>query len=242
MIAVFVSLITFASTFCGGLFALKFRRHIHLILGFTAGVLLGVISFDVLPEIFAIAQEHALNPSGAMIALVVGFLLFHSFEKLVMIHHAQEEVYANHHHPHVGLLSAAALIGHSFMDGIGIGLGFQVSQEIGIAVAVAVIAHDFSDGLNTMSLMLVNKNTTRSSLGMLLLDSIAPILGAASTLLFNVPPSILVLYLGFFAGFLLYISAADILPEAHAPRPSTRALLLTCLGTIFIFVTIRAIS
>src|SRR6476646_6099131 len=111
---------TFFSTSAGGLFALKFRDRLHLILGFTAGVLLGVVSFDILPELFALAHEPELDPSGAMIALVVGFLLFHSFEKLILVHHAHEVDYAVHVHPHVGMLSALALAGHSFMDGVGI--------------------------------------------------------------------------------------------------------------------------
>ncbi len=239
MSALLLSLTTFFSTSAGGLFALKFRDRLHLILGFTAGVLLGVVSFDILPELFELTREHALDPSGPMIALVVGFLLFHSVEKLTVIHHAQEQIYVAHHHPQVGVLSAIALIGHSFMDGVGIGLGFQVSEAVGVIVAVAVIAHDFADGLNTVSLMLAHHNTTRRAIGMLALDALAPIAGAATTLFFELPPNILVLYLGFFAGFLLYIGAADILPQAHSEQSSSLTIALTCLGAAFIFAVTR---
>lgn len=242
MTAVILSLVTLISTFAGGLFALKFRDRLHFILSFTAGVLLGVVSFDILPEIFSLSHEQGIDATGAMIALVVGFLLFHSLEKFVLIHHVHEADYAVHHHPRVGILSAIALVGHSFMDGVGIGLGFQVSESVGILVAVAVISHDFCDGLNTVSLMLVNKNTTRRSIAMLLLDAIAPVFGAASTLIIHVPSSTLVLYLGFFAGFLLYIGASDILPEAHSQNRSgiTLSLIgLTCLGAILIFFAAR---
>jgi ZIP family zinc transporter len=242
MNALLLSLTTFISTSAGGLFALRFRDRLHLILGFTAGVLLGVVSFDILPEIFEVAHEHALDPLRPMIALVVGFLLFHSVEKLALIHHAHEESYADHRHPQVGLLSALALIGHSFMDGVGIGLGFQVSEETGIVVAVAVIAHDFADGLNTVSLMLAHHNTPRRSLAMLALDAVAPIVGAASTLLFQAPPPLLALYLGFFAGFLLYIGAADILPEAHSQYRSPLTIALTCLGAAFVFAVTRVLG
>src|SRR6266511_5161953 len=193
MNVILFALTAMISTAAGGLFALRFRDHMHLILGFTAGVLLGVVAFDILPEIFALASEHGLEPSRSMVALVVGFLLFHSAEKLTVIHHAQEESYADHHHPQVGLLSALALVGHSFMDGVGIGLGFQVSRTIGIAVAVAVIAHDFADGLNTVGLMLAHRNTERRS-RLLGLDALAPLLGAVSSLFFQVPPTILALY------------------------------------------------
>ncbi|MGO8755691.1 MAG: ZIP family metal transporter [Gallionellaceae bacterium] len=242
MSAVLFSIGTFFSTFVGGLFALKYRDRLHFILSFTAGVLLGVVSFEILPEVFKLAQKQGIDPAWAMVALVVGFLLFHSLEKFVLIHHVHEADYAVHHHPQVGVLSAFSLAGHSFMDGVGIGLAFQVSESVGVLVAIAVISHDFCDGLNTVSLMLVNRNTTRRSIAMLLLDSIAPVLGAASTLFIQVPPSILMLYLGFFAGFLLYIGASDILPEAHSQNRSSITIILiglTCLGAFFIFYVAR---
>lgn len=242
MTAVLFSLATFFSTSAGGLVAFRFRDRVHFILSFTAGVLLGVVSFEILPEIFALANEKGIDATGPMISLVVGFLFFHSLEKLILLHHAHEADYAAHHHPHVGVLSALALAGHSLMDGVAIGLAFQVSEGVGIIVAIAVIAHDFSDGLNTVSLMLVNHNTNRRTFALLGLDALTPLLGAASTLFFRVPPFILTLYLGFFAGFLLYIGASDILPEAHSQNRSAITISLigfTCLGAAFIFIVSR---
>ena len=126
----------------------------HRILGFTAGVLVAVVAFDLLPEIVRLAHASKRVPDVAMVALVVGFLLFHSLEKFVLVHPAQEDHYSHHHHPNVGLASASVLAAHSCMDGVAIGLGFQVSPVVGLTVAIAVIAHDFSDGLNTVGLML----------------------------------------------------------------------------------------
>jgi zinc transporter ZupT len=243
MTAFLLSLAAFSATITGGLFALRFRDGLHFILAFTAGVLLGVVSFDILPEIFGLAQKQGLDATGAMIALVAGFLVFHSLEKFVLIHHGHEGNYATHRHPQLGLLSALALVGHSFMDGVAIGLAFQVSDAIGIPVAIAVIAHDFCDGVNTVSLMLVNRNTTFRSSVMLVLDALAPVLGVASTSLFLLPPSMLTLYLGFFAGFLLYIGASDILPEAHSqatPRLSIGLIGMTCLGAALMFIAAHA--
>jgi ZIP family zinc transporter len=59
-----LSLTASCSTAAGGLFALKFRHRLHLILGFTAGVLLGVVSFDILPELFALTRNMRSIPSG----------------------------------------------------------------------------------------------------------------------------------------------------------------------------------
>jgi zinc transporter ZupT len=245
MTAVLFSLASFISTLAGGLLALKFSDRLHYILSFTAGVLLGVVSFDVLPEIYRLAHAQGIAATGAMIALLAGFLFFHSIEKFLLVHQSHEDAYAPHHHPHVGVLSAFALAGHSFMDGVAIGLAFQVSDTVGIAVALAIVAHDFCDGLNTVSLMLVHHNTTRKSFAMLALDAVAPVLGAISTLAFRVPPSFLMLFLGFFAGFLLYIAASDILPEAHSQARETttvKLIGLTCLGAAFIYVIVRLVG
>ncbi len=234
-----VSIAAFLSTLAGGLIGLKNKDHLHRFLGFAAGLLLGVVAFELLPEIFSLVYENGSTATGAMIALVAGFLVFHIIEKSILIHHSQESEYEVHHHPHVGVASALALIGHSLLDGIGIGLGFQAGTAVGITVAIAVIAHDFSDGLNTVNLMILNKNKDRKAFIFLLLDAIAPIVGVLSTLFFTVSGSALVLYLGFFAGFLLYIGASEILPEAHSKHSSYSTIGLTIAGALFIFIITR---
>ena len=66
-------------------------------------------------------------------------------------------------------------------------------------------------------------------------------LSVFSTSFFSVPAYFLYLYLGFFAGFLLYIGASDILPEAHSEKSSYPMMALTVLGVAFIFVITRFI-
>jgi zinc transporter ZupT len=245
MVPVLIALTTFASTALGGLFALRNRDRLHRILGFTAGVLLGVVAFDLLPEIDTLSRATGTSFTVPMEALVVGFLAFHVVEKLTVIHSAHEAEYApghRHDHPGIGVITALALSAHSFFDGVGIGLAFQVSPVVGLGVALAVIAHDFSDGLNTVALMLLNGNTSARTLGLLALDATTPVLGAASTLFFSVGDRGLLLYLGFFAGFLLYVGASDILPEAHANHPSRLTLLLTVTGSAFVFLVTRVLN
>ncbi len=236
---ILLSIATFFSTLIGGFISMKNKDRLHKIMGFTAGVLLGVVFFDVLPEIFELVKEKDLNSMHAMIALVFGIMFFHIIEKTILLHHSHEDEYADHKHPHVGMLSALALAGHSFMDGVGIGLGFQINPTVGLLVAIAVIAHDFTDGMNTVSLVLIHKNSDKRAFYFLLLDAIVPVLGVASTLLFKLPESFLLLYLGFFAGFLLYIGLGDILPEAHTKHSSLKTIGLTILGIVFIFLITR---
>lgn len=241
MLPVILSIGTFFSTLFGGITGLKNQDHLHRLLGYTAGVLIGVVAFDLLPEIFKSIEAQHSSPTAAMIALVCGFLIFHIIEKSILIHHSNESEYEVHHHPDVGKVSAIALSGHSFLDGVGIGLGFQVGNSVGIAVAIAVIAHDFTDGLNTVNLMLMNRNRSRKAFMFLLLDATAPILGVISTFFFKLSPAALTIYLGLFAGFLLYIGASEILPQAHSKHSSFSTIGLTISGAVFMFIVTRFI-
>lgn len=239
MEAIILSFFTFFSTTLGGFFALRNRNKLHYIMSFTAGVLVAVCFFDILPEAFNMVREQNISIEPLTIAIVAGFLAFHILEKTVILHHAHEEEYAEHKHPTVGVLGAAGLSFHSFLDGVGIGLGFHVNPHVGLLIAVAVIAHDFSDGLNTVTLVLTHRNPAKKAFALLLLDATTPILGVLSTFLFSIPQNLLVLYLGFFAGFLLYIGASDLLPEAHSKHSSYKMIGLTILGVVFIFLVTR---
>nr|WSZ95383.1 ZIP family metal transporter [Streptomyces sp. NBC_00857] len=142
--------------------------------------------------------------------------------------------------PQVGLTAAAAMVGHSVMDGIALGAAFQIGGGMGAAVALAVIAHDFADGFNTYTITSLYGNDRRKALTMLFADAVAPVVGAASTLLFTLPEELLGSYLGFFGGALLYLAAAEILPEAHHEHPARSTVLCTFLGVCFIWLVVGA--
>lgn len=161
--AVVLSIVAALAAIAGGYLALKSRRQLNLSLGFTAGIILGLVAFDLLPEIFELAQSAALDLLWPMIALVGGFLIFHAIEKFILLHHASEDKYGPHTHPHVGVAGSIALIGHSLLDGVSVGVAFQISDEVGVAVAIAVIAHRFTDGFNVVNLMLQHKNKIRAA-------------------------------------------------------------------------------
>lgn len=239
MTVLLLSLMAALAALIGGYVAIHNRKHLNLALGFTAGIIIGLVAFDLLPEIFSISDAQNLAPIWPMITLVSGFLLFHIIEKAILLHHGNEKQYGPHQHPHVGIVGAVALSGHSFLDGVSIGIGFQVSPAVGTAVAIAVIGHRFADGFNTTNVMLHHKNKAEDAMKMLLVASVMPIIGGLTTLLFSLPESILAIYLGFFAGFLLYIGASDILPQAHSKKSSRWTIALTVFGTVFMFGVTR---
>lgn len=220
----------------GGYAALRSKKWLNLALALTSGLVLGLVTFDLLPEIFSIAHLENLDPMWPMIAMASGFLLFHVFERLVPLHETGEDKYGPHRHPGLGVARALALTGHSFLDGLSIGVAFQVSTEVGTAVAIAVIGHRFADGFDTTTFMLFHKSKLSHIKRWLGLVIIMPIVGGLASLAITLSEEALAIYLGFFAGILLYIAASNLLPQAHSEGSSRRSFGLTLLGVVFIFI------
>jgi len=242
MDAVILSAVTFFSTLVGGLAAARFRTWFGTLAAFVAGVLIAVPLFDLLPEALELGVTSKIPPRHVMYVVALGFLFLLTLSRYISVHHICEGGECrNVRHPQAGWFGASELSVHSFMDGFAIGLGFQASTEAGLIVAVAVISHDFSDGMNTVTIMLHAGNSLRSSLKMLIVDAIAPVLGAVSTLFIIAPPSVLVYLLPFFAGGFLYLGASDLLPEAHEKNPPLVSLLSTVAGFAVIFAIMQVL-
>ena len=161
--------------------AIRLRDRLHLLLGFSSGAVLAVALFDILPEVFAFDHGSSYMPITAL-----GFLAFFGLERYTAMHRAREHPHlVGAHEPELGAMSAAGLAFHSFLDGVAIGVGFQTSVAMGLLIAFGIIAHDFSDGLNTVTVVLAHGNSPRRAIFWLTVDMLTPVLGAASTLMFN---------------------------------------------------------
>jgi zinc transporter ZupT len=240
LLPVLFSAITFVSTLSGGLVAARFRNRFGVITAFASGVLIAVPLFDLLPESLKLAVSIGMPLQYLMYSIALGFIFLYVLERYFSVHHICESgTCQNVRHPKGGIFGGVELSAHSFMDGFAIGLSFHFGIHVGVIIAVAVISHDFSDGINTFTVMMNAGNSLRASLGMLLLDAITPVLGAVSTLFFTMPESYIVLILPFFAGGFLYLGAGELLPEAHQKNPPATSLAATLSGFLLIFIITR---
>ncbi|MGZ8832485.1 MAG: ZIP family metal transporter, partial [Thermoanaerobaculia bacterium] len=198
------------------------------IMAFSSGMLIGVAFLDLMPEIVNLSHQTATEFRSLMVAVICGFVCIFLLEKLTIIHSEKQHDAPGHHH-NVGLAGAIGLSFHSFLDGLAIGVGFKASTEVGIVILAAVLAHDFADGLNTVTFMLASRNNTFRTITLLAIDAVAPVLGALVATVVQIQPRMLAYQLSFFAGFLLYLGASDLLPHVHA-RPRAALILSTMAG------------
>jgi ZIP family zinc transporter len=222
----------FASTLAGGLLALKLRDKLHLILGFSAGAVIGVAFFDLLPEAIDIGVRFH-SPTRILAWTALGFLSYLVLDRILSFHGDAA---------HRGGFTASVLCIHSVLDGIAIGLAFQTSRAVGIIVAIAVLTHDFSDGINTMNVVLRNHGRRREAFRWLLLDAVAPVIGIASTFFFVLPSAGFGVALALFGGFFLYIGASDLIPESYHAHPKFLTTAMTLVGAGVLYLAINLIG
>lgn len=235
MIILLIAFAAFVSTFIGGSFALRFRDKLHLILGFSAGAVAGVALFDLLPEAIDLGTKyHAAGTVALFIAC--GFFGYLVLDRLILLHTHEEDSEVNASRGSFGALTLSA---HSFLDGVAIGVGFQASAALGVIVAIAVLTHDFSDGINTVNLVLRNGGAGKKAFRWLLVDAFAPVAGVASTLLFRIPDSAIGLVLAVFVGTFLYLSASDLIPESHHRHPRALTTVMTLLGALVLYIVVH---
>jgi ZIP family zinc transporter len=227
-----IAVAAFLSTLTGGLLALRLHDKLHLILGFSAGAVIGVAFFDLLPEAIVLGEKFH-SPAVILSFTALGFLSYLVLDRILLFHGDAAPR---------GPLAAGVLCIHSLLDGVAIGLAFQTSHEVGIVVAIAVLTHDFSDGINTMNIVLKNRGRRAQAFRWLMVDALAPVLGVAATYFFTLPGEGFGAALALFAGFFLYIGASDLIPESYHAHPKFLTTAMTLAGAAVLYLAITLIG
>jgi zinc transporter ZupT len=229
------------ATYLGGRMAIRFQDRLHLVLGFSAGAVMGVALFDLLPEAIEAGGDKS-HPAVVTGLIALGFVIYMFAERAFSA--ARDPVAAGTENAGAqrGNLGGASLTLHSFLDGIGIGLAFQVSAALGAVMAIGVIAHDFSDGINTVHMVLAGGGGKEGAARWLVADALAPLAGVACTFLVHVSAHALSPILALFCGFFLYIGASELVPESHHRHPQLWTSCATMAGLILIYVAVQLAS
>lgn len=240
---ILISIAAFIATFAGGLLALRFRDKLHLVLGFSAGAVIAVAFFDLIPEAFELAEGFR-EPATIALYMAIGFFAYLFIDRLLFFHASRREEQDHgmdmhdHAHTHVGGLGAGGLVAHSFFDGVAVGLAFQVSVEVGALVATAVLIHKISDGISTVGVVLKGEGSHARALKWLTFAAVAPVLGVLSTAAISIPENALGVMLAVFAGFFIYMGASDLIPESHHAHPKLLTTVMTFLGAGVLYAAI----
>ena len=207
-----------------------------MIIAVGAGIRIGAAFFDLIPE----AVEHLGSLEMAMLWTASGFLAFYAIEQVTTLHVGHETAAELDHdsatHQHLGVVGATGMGIHCFLDGVALAAGLasvagsawsspRSSCSIASATASAscVPAGQPDPLVDGAALADPGRRWRRSR-------------ASSSARSCRVPDDVLGAILGFFAGFFLYVGAAELLPEAHRRDRSRWVALATIAGALGIYL------
>ncbi len=203
---------------------------LDVMLAFAAGFMISVAVIDLLPEALARGGH-----SAAVVALA-GYLAVHMTQHVIGTHfHFGEET---HHVSHaVSVAALGGLLLHTFVDGVAVASGFDISGAVGALVFTAVVLHKVPEGLAISSLFLAaGQGRRRAFLA-------AAALGVATMAGLLLTDRVGVLRdhgLALSAGVTLYVGMSNLVPEFRA-RGGWR-LPLAFLGGTSVYFVVRALT
>jgi zinc and cadmium transporter len=189
-------------------------RYSHYVNSFAAGLILGVAFFHLFPESLELSEN-------ALLYIFVGFLVFYLLENLMVLHSGSEIHFRGKRNPQhtKGMVMFSGLFFHSLIDGVIIGVGFEIDPKVGLLTSLGIIMHEVPEGVTSFSLLIASI-ARKTALKMSVAVALATPLGALISLAFigGLSESTVGLLLAMAGGSFLYIGASDLIPETHEEK------------------------
>lgn len=206
-------LILLAATSFAGVMALIrpwSDRLLHHFIAFGAGIFLGAVFFELLPEATA---SGAANPG---LPILLGYMIIFGIERVILGGRKDDE---RHSHAATSLAAFIGLSVHSLADGFGLAVATP-DPHLGPIMFASILAHQVPAGFALGSLLVLARFTKPRIIILIALFAAMPPLGAVllSPLLGHAESASFQTILGFVTGTFLYVATADLLPEAFHDR------------------------
>lgn len=213
--AVFLTLYTMVigvvGTGAGGLLVLlapnSSKRSLAFIMGLSAGLMLAIVSFDMLPEAFSIA-----SPVVGLSSFVAGVLLMFIITESFAVHDNTEKGRM----VSLSLLMALGIALHNLPEGLAIGSGFECNYALGFSLSIAIFLHDLPEGLAVSAPLRAAGWPVWKAIALAALTGIPMgVGGLIGAVLGSISSMFVSVCLGLAGGAMLYVVIAGLLPESN---------------------------
>lgn len=207
-------------------------RMLDVLLGFTAGVMLGATIFSLLVP--------ALD-RGGLVEVLLGFLaggaILGVFD--VVIPHAHARLREGTREPversaaeQRAVLLLAALTIHNVPEGLAVGVAFAAGgPDLGIPLALAIGIQNVPEGFAAAAPLIPAGTSTRAAAGIGALTGVVePPAALVAFAAVDLAGAALPAALGFAAGAMLYVIVDELIPESHAGGHELAATLALMAG------------
>lgn len=240
-VTIFYSSLAGAATIIGLLLVLwKYewtkRNSIYLI-SLAAGVLITSAFFNLMPEAMELAGESPNIFYSPYFFALLGFAVLYILEQGIVIHTCAEKDCEAHS---FGIVAALGIGLHSVLDGVVIGVGFEVNFTVGLVTSLAVLLHELPEGIFTLSILLHAGMQLKKAVIYTIAVALATPFGALAAYVLlrqNVSTLLLGNLLALAAGSFVYIGASDLIPQTHKVSRKANAVLVVLGGLFIVLIT-----
>jgi len=206
--SIVVSLISLIGIFSLLLKEKWLNKILVLLIGFSAGGLIGGAFLHLLPE----ALEQSKNTS-IFIYVIVGFIIFFILERYLHWRHCHKGICDIHTFTYLNLIGDGI---HNFSDGLVIGASFMVNVHFGIITTLVIILHEVPQEIGDFGVLIYGGFNRFKALFYNFISALTCVIGTIigfylSENIKNFSPIILPIT----AGGFIYIAACDLIPELH---------------------------
>lgn len=210
------------STTIGSLIGLIFKREnskfMSAVLGFTAGVMMGISFFELLPSGFK-----ELGFTRASIAFIAGFIFIFLIDYLIPHEYIGQKEKINDKTDRkllrTGLFVALGIGIHNFPEGMATFYSTMVDVKLGISVAIAIAIHNIPEGIAVSAPVYKATGSRKKAFLWSFLSGVVEPIGAILTALILLPflnPQVLGYMLSGIAGLMVFISIDELMPVSKS--------------------------
>jgi ZIP family zinc transporter len=242
--ALIITTIAGVSTTFGSLLGLIFKRgnpkFMSFILGFTAGVMVGVSFLELFPSAF---KELGLIKAG--IAFLIGFIIIFIIDYFIPHDYIGDKEHlgakTSEKLLRTGVFIAIGVAIHNFPEGIATFYSSMINIKFGIPIAVAIAIHNIPEGLAVSAPIYEATGSKGKAFLWSFLSGVAEPIGAILTLAVLYPflnVTILNYILAGISGIMIYISLDELMPVSKSYGYSHIPIISFIAGVIVILLSL----
>ena len=209
LLIIFGSIVSLIGTMVGACLGVVIRkptnRFLGAIVGFSGGLMLSVVVFELLPE----AMNNWSFP-GTLFFCILGIAVIMILDRILIM-----GKWFSNTHVRVAFMAAMGLMVHNLPEGIIMGCGFLTTQALGIKMSIIISIHDIPEGMAVAAPLMANKTKISKILLYAFIAAFPTAIGVwIGAYLGSISKSVLGACLSFASGIMLYVVCGEMFPES----------------------------